>query len=430
MKPWLVFLMIAASSVGGCASKDSAIEGSLTDWNNAPVSGVTVTALPDKPLKGYERSETVTKSDGTFRLTGLFPASAYSIMPASDRWKCDGAAAVHVESAPKGKTLLLPSPLMITRAYSRDGGNLIIDLATGATRIAVSTAGDIRDAKTNLEWRVIPRQLTYPQAMQLLDRFNADDGGWRLPTVAELEALYIPELGENVRDPAFNAPYPFVWTAHQGGNMALIFSLRVAYTPQSSIWDENGMFAVREMRDVMTAQDTNVDIGAWERVSMVVIGPGPQGFSGDDLDMLQGRVNRANLTGESSLGGFLGKGVWIVCASEKKADWLRSLSGLTTITIDAEFDGLRVRNWRPFPLRGAFLELRVKGRPVAETVRILDALLKAAGATVWNVIVGDEPGDSICLISDTALDPGVVAQKFGKQVEIRRSETWSTRSAR
>ena len=57
-------------------------------------------------------------------------------------------------------------------------------------------------------------------------------------------------------------------------------------------------------------------------------------------------------------------------------------------------------------------------------------VLKAAGATVWNVIVGDEPGDSICLISDTALDPGVVAQKFGKQVEIRRSETWSTRSAR
>lgn len=112
--------------------RQSAVEGHLVDWNNKPVAGVKITATQVQPLKGYEQLEGVTAADGSFRIKGLFPSSAYVLKPWSDKWTCK--TAVLMDSAPQGETAILREAMEIGEAYTKKGGSLVLNLATGKTR--------------------------------------------------------------------------------------------------------------------------------------------------------------------------------------------------------------------------------------------------------------------------------------------------------
>lgn len=90
----LLTLCLAACGCG----KQSAIEGRLVDAKGVPLAAVKVAAVQVQPLKGYEQFEAVTKADGAFRLSGLFPSSAYVLKISSDKWIT--SSAVHVQTAP------------------------------------------------------------------------------------------------------------------------------------------------------------------------------------------------------------------------------------------------------------------------------------------------------------------------------------------
>ncbi len=111
--------------------KETAVEGKLIDWNGKPVAGVKIVAsIQVEAIQDYEHFETVTKSDGSFRMDGLFPSSEYVLQPWSEKWSSE--AFVRVETAPQGETRVLTSPMVIEEAITSDGSG-VTDLATGAT---------------------------------------------------------------------------------------------------------------------------------------------------------------------------------------------------------------------------------------------------------------------------------------------------------
>ncbi|MBI4559497.1 MAG: DUF1566 domain-containing protein [Candidatus Hydrogenedentes bacterium] len=200
-------VILSACGVGG---KQSAVEGKLVDWTEKPVSGVKITASQVQPIKGYEQFEAVTKSDGTFRMGGLFPSFQYVVKPWSDKWTCE--TAVRLDSAPQGETAILPSPMVIAQAFSTGSGSLIIDLGTGKTRFTVSLEGVIADAQTGLDWIVGPdRGTNYAHAEQWVAACNVAAGGWRMPTQQELRSLYQQGVGERNMDPVFNTTGWLLW---------------------------------------------------------------------------------------------------------------------------------------------------------------------------------------------------------------------------
>lgn len=206
-------VLALALIVSACAeAKQSAVEGKLVDWNGNPVAGVKITASQIQPLKGYEQLEAVTKSDGSFRITGLFPSSKYVLAPTSDKWTCQ--TEVRLDSAPEGETAILRSPMVIDHAFSKtSGGSLVTNLATGATRITVSSEGVVADAQSGLEWVVMPRRKTdyrpgetdYAEAKKWVAACSVAGGGWRIPTGRELATLYQEGVGRMNMDPMLEA---------------------------------------------------------------------------------------------------------------------------------------------------------------------------------------------------------------------------------
>ncbi len=123
-----VFTLVLLLSA--CGGKQSAVEGKLVDWNGKPVAGAKVTASQVQPLKGYEQFEAATNSDGTFRVSGLFPSSLYVLKPSAEKWICE--TAVQVNSAPQGETAVLPSPMVINNVFTKSDSLVVADIATGA----------------------------------------------------------------------------------------------------------------------------------------------------------------------------------------------------------------------------------------------------------------------------------------------------------
>ena len=222
-KTLVISVGVVALTLMACGGgKQSAVEGKLADWNGKAVAGVKITASQVQPLKGYEQFESVTKSDGTFRLSGLYPASKYVLKPWSDKWTCD--TAVQLDSAPQGETAVLPSPMVIAQAFSNSGGGLVTDLATGATRFTLSSEGVIADSKTSLEWLVGPdRDTDYAQAEQWVSACKAAGGGWRMPTRVELKTLYQQGVGDRNMDTLFKTTGWWVWAEPKDSSSAWAF---------------------------------------------------------------------------------------------------------------------------------------------------------------------------------------------------------------
>ena len=117
-----------------------------------------------------------------------------------------------METGPDGETVLMPNPLVIEMAYSVSGGSLVIDLATGKTRFTVSTDGVITDSQTNLEWAVGPDQnMDYDSAVAWVAGLTTAGGGWRMPSVDELQTLYQEGVGKRNLDPSFKTTGWWVW---------------------------------------------------------------------------------------------------------------------------------------------------------------------------------------------------------------------------
>lgn len=186
---------------------------------------VKITAAQVQPIKGYEQLEAKTNADGTFRIRGLFPSSQYVLKPWSDKWTSD--AAIRLDSAPQGETAMLPSPMVIAKAYSKTNGGLVINVGTDETRFATSSDGVIADAQTGLEWVVGPdRDTNYEQAEQWVEGCTIAGGGWRMPTRQELASLYQEGVGDQNMDPAFKITGWWVWAESRNSLSALGFGFR------------------------------------------------------------------------------------------------------------------------------------------------------------------------------------------------------------
>jgi hypothetical protein len=100
---WLSCIAIAFT---GC-SKQSTLEGKITDARGQAISEFKVIAEQTTPINGYERFETKTGADGVFRFAKLHPSAEYTLIPSSDQWQTEERR-IKVNSAPDGQTKSLP----------------------------------------------------------------------------------------------------------------------------------------------------------------------------------------------------------------------------------------------------------------------------------------------------------------------------------
>ena len=176
--------------VWGCG-KSSSLEGQVVDGKGQPMAKVKMIAKQVQPIKGYEQFEATTGGDGKFAFKGLFPTSAYEIFPYWDNQTT--SVRLKVESGPEGHTRMLPGPIKIRFTRAKDG--VISDSATG------------------LEWYVGPdRDTNWNQAKAWTESLSAAGGGWRMPTVPELKAIYQRGVGGNNLDPIFLTTGVWVWS--------------------------------------------------------------------------------------------------------------------------------------------------------------------------------------------------------------------------
>ena len=117
----------------GCG-KGSSVEGRVLGRTIKPIAGLNIVAKQAQPLKGYERVEAITKGDGAFRLTGLYPSSLYLITISAQTWKTD--VSLVITTAPDGETLVIERPLIVIRAISRHE-EIEVDPSTGEKYSAV-----------------------------------------------------------------------------------------------------------------------------------------------------------------------------------------------------------------------------------------------------------------------------------------------------
>jgi hypothetical protein len=80
-------------------------------------------------------------------------------------------------------------------------------------RYTKANNGVITDRVTGLEWYVGPNQdNTWHDAKAWVENLTVAGGGWRLPTVAELKALYQKGAAPYNMDPLFQTPGVWAWS--------------------------------------------------------------------------------------------------------------------------------------------------------------------------------------------------------------------------
>jgi Protein of unknown function (DUF1566) len=80
-------------------------------------------------------------------------------------------------------------------------------------RYTQSPDGVITDQVTGLEWYINPnRDNTWLEARAWAAGLKVAGGGWRLPTLAELKALYQKNASAVHMDPLFRLPGAYVWS--------------------------------------------------------------------------------------------------------------------------------------------------------------------------------------------------------------------------
>ncbi len=80
-------------------------------------------------------------------------------------------------------------------------------------RFTKASNGVITDSVTGLEWYVGPNQDNdWHEAKAWTENLSVAGGGWRLPTVPELKALYQRGAAPNNMDPLFQTPGVWAWS--------------------------------------------------------------------------------------------------------------------------------------------------------------------------------------------------------------------------
>ena len=83
----------------------------------------------------------------------------------------------------------------------------------GQPRFTKAENGVITDSLTGLEWYVGPNQdNNWHQAKAWVENLTVAGGGWRLPTVPELKALYQKGASPTNMDPVFQTTRVWVWS--------------------------------------------------------------------------------------------------------------------------------------------------------------------------------------------------------------------------
>ncbi len=91
--------------------------------------------------------------------------------------------------------------------------------AKPSDRFTVVKGGVIFDSKTGLEWYVGPdRDTNWNQAKSWTESLTVAGGGWRMPTIPELKAIYQQGAGRNNIDPIFQTTDTWVWSGQMGGS--------------------------------------------------------------------------------------------------------------------------------------------------------------------------------------------------------------------
>lgn len=93
-------------------------------------------------------------------------------------------------------------------------GQPVAKVKSEGNRFTKAQNGVIIDSVTGLEWYVGPDQHnTWYQARAWTKTLTVAGGGWRMPFLSELKALYQKEAGTyNNMDPVFRTPGVWVWS--------------------------------------------------------------------------------------------------------------------------------------------------------------------------------------------------------------------------
>ena len=78
-------------------------------------------------------------------------------------------------------------------------------------RFTKAPNGVITDRATGLDWYV-GQENTWHQAKAWVEGLTVAGGGWRLPTVAELQAIYQKGASANNMDPLFQTTVAWAWS--------------------------------------------------------------------------------------------------------------------------------------------------------------------------------------------------------------------------
>ena len=72
--------------------------------------------------------------------------------------------------------------------------------------------GIVKDTKTGLEWKAGPdKDTTWDEARSWVQSLNLDGGGWRMPTMDELEGLYKKGMGSHNITSLLKTTSPYLW---------------------------------------------------------------------------------------------------------------------------------------------------------------------------------------------------------------------------
>ena len=84
------------------------------------------------------------------------------------------------------------------------------------------TNGIVKDTRTGLEWIAGPdKDTNWVQAILWVKDLNFDSGGWRMPSIDELESLYLPITGKRNMTPHLKTTGWWVWSGEtEGPNQA------------------------------------------------------------------------------------------------------------------------------------------------------------------------------------------------------------------
>ncbi len=147
---------------------------------------------------------------------------------------------IEVASVPQKPSYMRPSS-STPNVINRDG--IYVAYANGI----------VKDTKTGLEWKAGPDKNTnWDQARSWVQSLNLDGGGWRMPTMDELENLYKKGAGERNMTPLLKTTGWWVWSGEtKGSSGAWSFGFDFGYRrwPDRDYSRYGRGFAVRSRSD-------------------------------------------------------------------------------------------------------------------------------------------------------------------------------------